>query len=529
MANTSISQLAETGLPKLRLKALVEAGALGRLALVYLGLIMLAEAITNLSVLQAGLALHGVLLYLLLAHGSLVSKQVMRRFLFTLALVPLIRLLSLSMPLVKFPLLYWYMVVGAPLFLAAFVAARVCGLQRGMVGLNARQLLNTSQSAFQGLVGLSGLILGYLEYHILTPDPLASALRLDLIWIPALILLIFTGFLEELIFRGLMQYSALRVMGLHGLYYVAAVFTVLHIGYRSIPDLIFVFAVAVYFGWVVQRSGSLLGVTVAHGLTNISLFLIFPFLVGQPNVKTPTSPEIMAPPVRTWKATPRATFTLTPSHTSAILLSSASTLCPSQKPSETLSAPSATQACSHPAGWATRRVKAGDSAASLSTEYGISLRILLQANCLRKTDPVQTGMTILVPPIIPTVSIYLNPTVRPTQTIAPASTMPPLEPTQWPLPTATWFPPTQSPINSPPTPTNPLLATANQATPTQFIPTVVPPSPSPPVLFSTPTSPPLPNPTKEPKPTNIPTIQLILPIPAATQFPSNSTTNEGGC
>jgi membrane protease YdiL (CAAX protease family) len=38
-----------------------------------------------------------------------------------------------------------------------------------------------------------------------------------------------------------------------------------------------VFVVAVVFGWAVRRTGSLLGVTVAHGLTNVILFLVMPF------------------------------------------------------------------------------------------------------------------------------------------------------------------------------------------------------------------------------------------------------------
>jgi membrane protease YdiL (CAAX protease family) len=33
------------------------------------------------------------------------------------------------------------------------------------------------------------------------------------------------------------------------------------------------------FGVIVQRTHSLLGVTLAHALTNITLFLVFPFII----------------------------------------------------------------------------------------------------------------------------------------------------------------------------------------------------------------------------------------------------------
>jgi len=42
--------------------------------------------------------------------------------------------------------------------------------------------------------------------------------------------------------------------------------------------VLFVFAVAMFFAWAVKRTGSLLGVTLAHGITNIMLFVVIPFL-----------------------------------------------------------------------------------------------------------------------------------------------------------------------------------------------------------------------------------------------------------
>jgi hypothetical protein len=104
-------------------------------------------------------------------------------------------------------------------------------------------------------------------------------LRWESILLAALILLIFTGLLEEFIFRGLQQSTALPILGRYAIPFVAAVFAVLHLGYRSALDVLFVFGVALFFGWIVQRSGSILGVSLSHGLTNISLYLIFPLLL----------------------------------------------------------------------------------------------------------------------------------------------------------------------------------------------------------------------------------------------------------
>jgi membrane protease YdiL (CAAX protease family) len=198
-----------------------------------------------------------------------------------LALAPLIRLLSLAFPLTNFPTIYWYAVVGLPLFIATLMSVRVAGLNRNMIGLH----FSWRSLPVQLLIALSGLAIGFIEYLILRPDPLVAELSWELIWLPALILLLFTGLLEELIFRGVMQTSSIQVLGQLGIVFVAIVFAVLHMGYGSILDMIFVFAVAMIFGLLVQRFRSLLGVSLAHGLTNISLYLIFPFLLASPLIK----------------------------------------------------------------------------------------------------------------------------------------------------------------------------------------------------------------------------------------------------
>jgi len=87
-----------------------------------------------------------------------------------------------------------------------------------------------------------------------------------------------TGLAEEFVFRGVLQKVSMDVLGSRGLALVTVIFAVLHVGYRSVADVIFVFGVALMFGWVVESTRSLLGVTLAHGLTNVVLFLIMPFV-----------------------------------------------------------------------------------------------------------------------------------------------------------------------------------------------------------------------------------------------------------
>jgi membrane protease YdiL (CAAX protease family) len=91
---------------------------------------------------------------------------------------------------------------------------------------------------------------------------------------------VFTGFIEEVIFRGIMLKAADDYLGkTHSLLYGCFIFAVLHIIHYSPLDVVFVFGVALMFIFLVRRTGSLLGVVVAHGITNIMLYLVLPLLL----------------------------------------------------------------------------------------------------------------------------------------------------------------------------------------------------------------------------------------------------------
>ncbi len=244
----------------------------GLIAAGYLAWLTLAESISSLGDARLGLLLHAGLLLALLYHAARNLDDPLHGLLLTLAFAPLIRLMSFSLPLASFPQVAWYFIVSLPLFVAAYLVYRVLGFTRASTGLRVGSL------PIQLLVGLTGLTFGYAEYRILAPAPLAASLTWQDLWLPALVLLVSTGFLEELIFRGLMQQAGERTLGSVGSnVYVSLVFAVLHLGYQSVLDLVFVFAVSLFFGWIFTRTRSLLGITLAHGLTNIMLFLVMPY------------------------------------------------------------------------------------------------------------------------------------------------------------------------------------------------------------------------------------------------------------
>jgi len=240
----------------------------------YLGLVAGAELLTSLINPTVGMIAHMLLLVGLLVHSALGPVEEQKLSL-ALTLAPMIRLLSLSMPLIDFPKELWFPLVSVPLLLGTMIITRQIRMKRKALGLRVGNPL------VQALIMVGGLALGVTEYAILRPEPLVAQLDWQPLAFAAFSLLVFTGFNEEVIFRGLMQSAALPVLGGKALMYVALLFGVLHIGYLSVFDLVFVSAVGLLFGYLVLWGGSLLGVTLAHGVTNITLFLVMPNLAKQ--------------------------------------------------------------------------------------------------------------------------------------------------------------------------------------------------------------------------------------------------------
>lgn len=254
----------------------------------YLLLITLGELLTSAVNSIVGLLFHVTLLLATLAYGALASSQAERRLALSLALAPLIRLLSLTLPLVDFPQQAWYPLVSVPLLIATFIIVRQTGVKRKEIGLTWGNV------PLQLMLMGAGLGLGALEYAILHPRAIAPSLNWQDIILPALSLLLFTGFNEEIVFRGVLQAGATRVMPRWGLGYVALLFGVLHIGYLSVLDVVFVTAVGLLFGYIVRWGGSILGVTLAHGLTNIMLFIVLPNLdIHAPELLTDIMPWVI--------------------------------------------------------------------------------------------------------------------------------------------------------------------------------------------------------------------------------------------
>lgn len=154
-----------------------------------------------------GVVCHVAILVVLVVHQATATRYPHRQLLLSLTLVPLVRIISLSMPLADIPQIWWYPIIYIPLITGAFLVMRISGYSREEVGLTRWRL------PIQMALGLTGVTFGIAEYFILSPEPMIAGLTWQAVWLPAATLLLFIGFGEELIFRGVLQRSAVQAAG----------------------------------------------------------------------------------------------------------------------------------------------------------------------------------------------------------------------------------------------------------------------------------------------------------------------------
>jgi len=130
------------------------------------------------------------------------------------------------------------------------------------------------------LIGvLIGIPLGVGEYFIITPAAAFPTFEFKYLIRDLVYMVVFVGLGEELLFRGLIQRDMTNLFGWKwGLLGASLMFMVMHLTWRSIPELGFTFVVGLLFGYLYYRTRSLTAPIIAHGVGNTVLVAIMPYL-----------------------------------------------------------------------------------------------------------------------------------------------------------------------------------------------------------------------------------------------------------
>ncbi|MBA3330112.1 MAG: CPBP family intramembrane metalloprotease [Actinobacteria bacterium] len=219
---------------------------------------------------RAGAIGHAAVLFVLLNH-RLFARGPLADVVVALALVPLLRLLSVT---IGFDVaeVYQYGLVGAPLLLGVAAAARA--LDSSALWASLRRW-----SWLQLPVALSGVPLGLFAYLIARPDPIDEGTWRGTAAV-AVLVFVFSGVTEELLFRWILQQSLVGVLGAAAPLGSSVLFAIVYLDVRPAAYAAFVVAVGIAFGVVVARTRSVLGVAIAHGLLAVGAVVLWPGLLS---------------------------------------------------------------------------------------------------------------------------------------------------------------------------------------------------------------------------------------------------------
>jgi uncharacterized protein len=235
-------------------------------------LIILAELLIFLGNPGAAMPIHALNLVFL----SLSSIYINNRIYPVLMLLPLFRLLNVAMPVFFNLTLYSYPLVYAPMFIPIYFILKENIVSRSEAGLTFKGFW------FYLPLALSlGFALGWGEYFVLHPQMLTVDLDIKNVLILIVTMIFFVGIVEEFVFRSSLQTVLQERLGSKaGLILASIIFGFMHSGYHLPLELLYVTFAGMVFGLLFMLSKSLPVIALAHGVTNISLFLIAPLDQG---------------------------------------------------------------------------------------------------------------------------------------------------------------------------------------------------------------------------------------------------------
>jgi len=231
-------------------------------------MILLAEFLIFLGHPSQALMIHALNLIILTLSSVYINNKIYP----ALMLLPLFRLLNVAMPVFFNLTLYTYSFVYAPMFIPIYFL-----LKEGFIGRCQAGLTFKGFWYYLPLAVSVGFALGWGEYNVIHPQVLTPGTHIKDIMILIVTMIFFVGLVEEFIFRSSLQTVLEERIGPKaGLLTASIIFGFMHSGYQIPLELLYVSFAGAVFGLLFWLTKSLPIISLAHGVTNISLFLITP-------------------------------------------------------------------------------------------------------------------------------------------------------------------------------------------------------------------------------------------------------------
>ncbi len=240
--------------------------------LVPISAIVTAEAFLFLKYTQYGISLHVITLLVLVLAAMRTRDKKNSNLLQVLALLPIFRLINTTMPIFFTSTLYFFAFVYGPLFIPLCFVAKSQKFSEKEIGMSFEKF-----HLYLPVSIVLGLALGTIEYNIIHAQSLIIAPTFQNFIVFTLIMVMFIGLAEELLFRSILQTRLEQTAGSSaGLVIASLLFGAMHSGYGSLYEIMFTFSAGLLLGYLFQKTRSLPFVAFTHGLINVFLFALIP-------------------------------------------------------------------------------------------------------------------------------------------------------------------------------------------------------------------------------------------------------------
>ncbi len=227
---------------------------------------------------KTGTLYHGFLVMILLHHYLLAKDDPNRNKILLLAAIPLLRMLSMAMPVGLIQPLYRYPMVGIPVLVSVGIILKETNVPWSQIGLQWPQIRKSEQIWENVLIAMSGLPLGLMGYYFADPIPLLTTFSLGAVIASTLVIIFYVAILEEVVFRGMVLTTLQNTFGQMGILIATVLYTLMFASYQSFEGIILMGFSSLLYSWHVLESRSVLAATISHTLMIVGMLVVWPIV-----------------------------------------------------------------------------------------------------------------------------------------------------------------------------------------------------------------------------------------------------------
>jgi len=198
-----------------------------------------------------------------------------KKVLQSMILLILMRIISLVMPQFFTITLLWYVLINSVMFIPIYIIIKNQNISLNEIGINFKRF-----HIYLPIALIIGIDFAVLEYRILDSSALIGNIQISNLVQIAIVMFVFIGLAEELIFRSILQTRLEKVIGLKkGLFLTAILFGIMHSVYGQINEILLATLFGVVTGYIFQKTRSFPFILAINGITNMLLFGILPIVL----------------------------------------------------------------------------------------------------------------------------------------------------------------------------------------------------------------------------------------------------------